>query len=147
MKFTFRFESLLAYRNHRKELAETALGRARLRLRRDREIKAQLERRHREAGDELRGLLNENGSVELLRSYADFLVVLERKAEEQDLVITRDEKEVGERLKEVLARTTESRIMENLKEKDHKAWLYDQRRKEQKALDEIAVIRHGRSLA
>ncbi len=144
MKFRFRFKSLLAYRAHRKERAEASLGRARQRLRRDREKRVALKNRFREAGEELRALLKKEGSADLLRSYADFLSDLERRMDAQERVITRREKEVHESLQEVLARTRETRIIEKLKERDREVWLHDQRRQEQKALDELAVIRHGK---
>lgn len=145
MRFRFRFESLLTYRTHRKERAEAALGRARQQLRRAREEKVELENRFSEIGEELRGLLNKGRSAHLLRSYADFLSELERKMNMQDMLIARGEKEVRDRVQEVLARSRETKIVEKLKEKDREVWLYDQRRQEQKTLDEAAVIRHGRA--
>ncbi len=144
MKFRFRFESLLTYRAHKKERAEALLGRARQSLRRAREDREAFKKRFEEAGVELRALLKKDGSAYLLRNYADFISELERKMDEQDRLIIKGEKEVSDRLQEVLARTRETRIIEKLEERDRQAWLYDQRRQEQKALDEAAVIRHGR---
>jgi flagellar protein FliJ len=145
MNFRFRFDSLLAYRTHRKERAEAALGRAVRRLNRAREEKDALKTRRQEAGNELRGLLKGEGSANLLANYADFITEMERRIHEQERVIAKRGDEMRRRLEEVLERTREARIMEKLKEKDHEAWLHEQRRQEQKELDETAMLRHGKT--
>ncbi len=145
MRFRFRFESLLTYRAHRKERSEAALGRARQQLRQAREKKVELKNRFRETGEELRDLLKKERSAHLLRTYTDFLSELERKMNTQEMVIAHGEREVRDRVQEVLARTRETKIIEKLKERDREVWLYEQRRQEQKDLDEAAVVRHGRT--
>ncbi len=144
MGFSFRFETLLAYRGHRKEQAEAALGRERRRLKRARDELDGLRDRRRKAGDELSASLGRRPVADLLRYHADFLSALKRRIEARKTDVAACERTVRDRLDEVLARTREYRIMEKLKERDYEAWLLEQRHQEQKVLDENAVIRYGR---
>lgn len=146
MKFNFRFKSLLAYRAHRQERAEAALGKARQQLNRARVKEKELTNRLEEAGEELRALLRKEAPASILKSYADFLSELERNIDAQERVIARIERDVRDCLQEVLLRTKETRIIERLREKDEAAWLYSQMRQEQKTMDETAVTRHGRTV-
>ena len=137
----------MTYRGHRKERAEVALGKARQRLRRAVETLVGLRNRRREAGEELEAFLKQKPSADLLRNHVDFLFSLKGQIQGQKKEISAREKVVRERLNEVLARTREYRIIEKLKERDYKTWLQEQRRQEQKVLDEIAVVRHGRTFS
>jgi flagellar FliJ protein len=147
MGFLFRFEALLTYRAHRKERAEVALGKARQRLRQAVETLEGLRSRRKEAGEELATFLRQKPSADLLRNYVDFLSSLKGRIQGQKKEISAREKAVRERLNEVLARTREYRIIEKLKERDYKTWLQEQRRQEQKVLDENAIVRHGRTFS
>ena len=144
MGFSFRFETLLAYRGHRKEQAEAALGRERRRLNRAQDELEGLRNRRRQSGEELSASLRQRPTADLLRYHADFLSALKRRIEARKTDVAACEQAVRDRLNEVLARTREYRIMEKLKERDYEAWLLEQRHQEQKVLDENAVIRHGR---
>jgi flagellar FliJ protein len=145
MGFSFRFESLLKYRRHRKERAEVELGRARRRLNQAREELEGLERRLQDAGGELQRCMKAGASSDKLRTHVDFVTGLEIRIQIQEAEVGRKRDEVRDRVKEVLERTREVRIIEKLEERDHRAWLREEQKREQKALDEIAVIRHGRA--
>ncbi len=147
MTFSFRFEALRTYRAHRKERAEVELGRAQKRLRQARDELEGDRSRLRETGREIQASLKEGAPSDLLKSQAEFVSGLESRIENHKKEIIRRKAEVQERRAEVLARTREARIVEKLKERDYEAWLQVQKRQEQKALDEMAVIRHGRAFA
>jgi flagellar FliJ protein len=144
MGFTFRFEALLTHRAHRKERAEIELGRARKRMREAREAVEALQGRLQETGEELQRALKGRASATLLQSHADFVSGLEARIQAREAELERCREDVRDRVKVVLERTREMQIVEKLKEKDHQSWLREEKRKEQKVLDEIAVIRHGR---
>ncbi|MCF8061221.1 MAG: flagellar export protein FliJ [Deltaproteobacteria bacterium] len=147
MGFSFRLEALLKYRAHRKERAEVELGRARKRLNEAREALEALQNRLLEAGEELRLSLRGRASANFIRSHADFVSGLERRILAGEAEVARRRGDVRDRVKEVLERTREVRIVEKLEERDHQAWLREEQRQEQNVLDEIAVIRHGRTFA
>jgi len=144
MGFSFRFEALLTYRAHRKERAEVALGKARQHLRRALDDLEALRSDQREAREELSASLRQRPSADLLLNYTDFLSALKARIRRQKEEVATREQAVRDRRNEVLARTREYRIIEKLKERDYETWLLEQRRQEQKALDEIAVVRHAR---
>jgi flagellar export protein FliJ len=58
--------------------------------------------------------------------------------------VARCENEVIEKRRVLLEKTKEFKIIERLKEKDFQKWQDQQRLEEQKRMDEIAVLRHGR---
>jgi len=144
MGFSFRFEALLTYRAHRKERAEVTLGKARKHLRRALDDLEALRTNRREACDERSASLRQRPSADLLLNYADFLSALKARIQGQEEEVAARERAVQDRRNEVLARTREYRIIEKLKERDYKTWLLEQRRQEQKTLDETAVVRHAR---
>jgi len=147
MGFSFRFEALLRYRLHRKERAEIELGRARKRLSQTRETVEALQNRQREAGEELQQALKSRASAYLLQSHADFVSGIGGRIQAQEAEVERCKEEVRDRVKVVLERTREVQMVEKLEERDRQAWLQEEQRKEQKVLDEIAVMRHGRAFA
>ena len=147
MGFSFRFEALLRYRLHSKERAEIELGRARKGLSQARETVEALQNRRRETGEELQQALKSRTSAYLLQSHADFVSGLEGRILAQEAEVERCKEDVRDRVKVVLERTREVQMVEKLEERDRQAWLQEEQRKEQKTLDEIAVIRHGRTFS
>lgn len=147
MGFTFRFEALLKYRLHRKERAEVELGRARKRLNQARERLEALQKRRQEAGKELQVALKGRASANFLQGHADFVTAFEGRIQSQKEEVDRCRDDVRDRVKTVLDRTREVQVVEKLQERDHQTWIQEELRKEQKTLDEIAVIRHGRAFS
>ncbi len=145
MGFTFRFEALLKYRAHRKERAEVALGRAQRQLLQARETLESLQNRLREAGGEIQDALKKRASAERLRNHVDFVSGLRGRIQAQEQEVTQRREDVRARMKDVVESTRNVRIVEKLKERDHQTWLQEEQHQEQKVLDEMAVIRHGRA--
>lgn len=145
MRFVFRFEALLTYRAHLKERAEVALGRARQRLRKAKQELEGLKTQHHESSGDLSLLLTGRTESELLRSHVEFLNALEGRIERQAQEVEQRQQQVREHMNIVVARTREYRIIEKLKEKDYETWRHEQNLQEQKALDESAMIRHGKA--
>jgi flagellar export protein FliJ len=144
MAFKFRYESLLVYRNHRKEKAEMDLARAMRELRISEQSLADLIQDRGRAAAELEADLGIPTDAGLMRSYVDYLSHMTDKIRAQATEVTNQEKAVQQGRKQLLLRTKEYRIMDNLKEKDRVKWMLEQERKERIRLNEIAVLRHRR---
>jgi flagellar export protein FliJ len=142
MAFKFRYESLLVYRNHLKEKAEMDLARATRELRISEQGLADLIQDRRRAVAELETDLGGAMAAGLIRSYMDYLSHMADKIRAQATDVTNREKAVQQERKQLLSRTKEYRIMENLKEKDRAKWMLEQEQKERIRLNEIAVLRH-----
>ncbi len=147
MAFSFRLEALLRYRAHRKERAETALGRARKQLLQATEALESLQARLREASEDIQGSLKGRTSAEALKNHVDFVSGLEGRIRTQEREVLGRREEVQSRTRDLLECTREVRVVEKLEERDYQAWLLEEQRREQKVLDETAVIRHGRTFA
>jgi flagellar export protein FliJ len=142
MAFKFRYESLLVYRDHLKEKAEMDLARAIRELRISEQGLADLVQDRGRAAAELETDLGSAMDAGLMRSYIDYLSHMADKIRAQATEVTNQEKAVRQERKQLLSRTKEYRIMENLKEKDRAKWMLEQERKERIRLNEIAVLRH-----
>ena len=142
MAFKFRYESLLVYRNHLKEKTEMDLARVIRELRISKQGLADLVQDRRRAAAELESDLGSAMDAGLMRSYIDYLSHMSDKIRAQATEVTNLEKAVLQERKQLLSRTKEYRIMENLKEKDRAKWMLEQERKERIRLNEIAVLRH-----
>ncbi len=142
MAFKFRYESLLVYRNHLKEKAETDLARAIEALRASEHALADFVQDRRRASAELEADLGRALGAATMRSYVDYLSYMDEKVRAQAADVAKQEIAVRRERKQLLLRTKEYRIMENLKEKDRVKWMLEQERRERILLNEIAVLRH-----
>ena len=146
MGFQFRYESLLSYRGHLKEKAEIELSRARQQL-----IQARLSlEEHKEnlrgAGQSLESVLRKKISSQELKNYSDYLSALKAKIGAQENEVKKWETVTREKLENLQTKTKRYRVIEKLKEKDFQQWNYQQQLLEQKRMDEVAVVRHGKSV-
>jgi flagellar FliJ protein len=144
MGFIFRFESLLKVRKHLKEAAEIELSKALGRLNRERLQLQSLSEDLEQAGQQFETDLRNSVPSRWLRLYADFLSGIKKRIADQQDSVARCENEVIEKRRVLLEKTKEFKIIERLKEKDFQKWQDQQRLEEQKRMDEIAVLRHGR---
>ncbi len=142
MAFKFRYESLLVYRNHLKEKAETDLARAIRALRVSEHALADLVQDRRRSAAELEADLGRALDAASMRSHVDYLSHMEDKVRAQAANVAKQGTAVQQERKQLLLRTKEYKIMENLKEKDRAKWMLEQERKERNRLNEIAVLRH-----
>ena len=142
MAFKFRYESLFVYRNHLKERAEMDLARAVRELRIGEQTLADLVQDRQCAAAKLESDLGSAMDAGLMRNYIDYLSHMADRIRAQAVEVTNQEKTVLQERKQLLSRTKEYRIIENLKEKDRAKWMLEQERKERIRLNEIAVLRH-----
>ena len=144
MAFGFKYESLLNYRQHLKEIAEVAFSKAQSELRHQEMVLEACREQLNEYSRSLGVSLKKKISSDDLKSYIDYLNGLRDKIGSQQEVVERCQVVVNEKRTTLLARTKEYRMIEKLKEKDLQKWKEKQRLLEQKTMDETAIMRHGR---
>jgi flagellar FliJ protein len=144
VNFTFRYESLLSYKGHLKEKAETDFSIAQRRLRQCRQKLEEYEKGLNLAHDAFADLLRQRVPSSLIKTYAGYIAAMETKIQSQKAVITKAEQIVAEKLRILLLKTKEYKVFEKLKERDFKQWSHQQNRTEQKEISETALLRYGR---
>ena len=144
MNFTFRYESLLSYKGHLKEKAETDFSIAQRRLRQCRQKLEEYEKGLNLAHDAFADLLRQRVPSSLIKTYAGYIAAMETKIQSQKAVIIKAERLVAEKLRILLLKTKEYKVFEKLKERDFKQWSHQQNRTEQKEISETALLRYGR---
>ena len=134
----------MIYRVHLKERAEIELSMAQSELNRQeaamRECRDQFKQGTRSLGASLTRKMPSDG----LRAYSDYLKGLEDQIARIEKAVDRCRRVVNEKRTALLTKTKECKMIEKLKEKDLQKWKEKQRLLEQKALDETAIMRHGR---
>jgi flagellar export protein FliJ len=74
-----------------------------------------------------------------------YLNGLEHQIATYEKTVAEKEAQVRDKRADLLSKTKEYKVMAKLKEKDQKRWEEKAAKEEQKILDELAVIRHGRT--
>lgn len=144
MRFRFRYESLLNYRQHLKERAEIDLARARQQLRQSMEIMEAYEKGLKESRDALDQNLKTNLPSHELQNYSDYFIGQKEKIGLAEMEIIDHERTVRQKMQILLSKTKDFKAIEKLKEKDFKKWNHQQHLDELKRINEIAIIRHGK---
>ncbi|MBN2126539.1 MAG: flagellar export protein FliJ [Deltaproteobacteria bacterium] len=144
MGFTFRFETLLKYRNHLKEKAGIELARARQQLNEAREFLLVLRGRFRESSTSFESRIRKGIASEEMKALYDYLAEMKRRIAAQETEVARRERVVKKKTEALLVRTKETRIMERLKEKDFQQWQGEQIQEERRIMNEVALVRHGK---
>lgn len=143
MGFKFRYQSLLSYREHLKEKAEIEFGMAQGQLQKARQLLESYELRLYKARISLeQGLMSHIMTSEDMATYSDYLNGMKRRIRAQKHEVSKRERIVSEKRKDLLERTKEYRIIEKLMERDHTTWKHRLSNAEQKRVDEMSVTRH-----
>ena len=144
MNFAFRYESLLSYKGHLKEKAETEFSIAQRRLRQCRQKLEEYQKDLNLVREAFAELLKQKVPSSLIKTYAGYIAATETRIQSQKAVITKAEQLVAEKLRVLLFKTKDYKVFEKLKERDFKEWNHQQHLMEQKERSEIALLRHGR---
>lgn len=132
-RFVFRLEPVLSHRERRQEEAEEALAAAR----REREESARALEGHRIVlAESLREETVDLTAALHLQFYREHLV---RRGRDLSAALDATEQAVQEKLQLLVVARQEKKALENLKEHRRQAFEAEQRRREQKVLDEIGM--------
>ena len=144
MGFKFRYEALLSFRQRLKEQAEIELAKAQKQLREARELLDLYRQRFQLASESFESRLKRPVSSGEIRSHRDYLAGLHEKISAQGVEIRKRDEVVRGKIKNLMTKTKQYKVMENLKEKDLIKWRDQQFQEEQRWMNEIAITRHGR---
>ena len=144
MGFRFRYEALLHYRGHLKEKAEIAFSKAQGRLEQARRQREGLHGQLQEGMEVLKSALKQGMSSIEFKRHTDYHAGLRIRIGAAQEDVKRCESALRERRKQLQEETTRFGVMEKLREKDLDQWKCQEKQREQKRLDEISVLKHGR---
>lgn len=144
MGFQFRYESLLNLRKHEKEKAELEYARALGDRMRAEELLRGLEGQYEEERKLFKESLFKETSGHSIRNHGDYLHSLAVKKEEQKRIIEGLQYALEKKRKELLEKEKRVKVLETLRDKDFEKWQKKQDELEQKRINELAVLRHGR---
>ena len=144
MNFKFRYNALLSYRKRLKEVAEIELSHAQLELKQNNERLLFLNKELQEAQYNLATGLKERISSSLLINCSEHINSMKIKIIRQKMMIINSEKIVEKKMKNVIEKTKQYKVIEKLREKDLKKWNYHQHLMEEKELSEAAIVRFGK---
>ncbi len=144
MRFRFRYEALLSYRKYLKEQAEIELAKANEQLRIARQDLEEMLRKYETTNKRLEQKLEKRIYGNRLQDYTNYLLALKSEMEQKASEISEWEKRVDKKRKILLQKNKEWKILDTLKERDYKKWLQEANKKEQKEINEMAIVRYGR---
>jgi len=144
MAFRFRYESLLNYRRHLKDMAQIELARSMEQLQVAKEALQSITTEYARATGAFKQSLRKGIAAQRLRSYSAYLNRLKEHISQKALQVAEWEEIVEKKRKDLLEKDKEWKIMDKLKERDFQKWSAERETKERIALNEMAVLRHGR---
>ena len=145
MKFNFRYESLLSYRQHLKEKAAIEFARAQSILRKiDENITAYKDEITKE-NDDLEKKMRETVSSNDIINHFEFIDALLIRIEIKKIERLKAEQVLSQKRKNLLEKSRQYKVFEKLRERDLEKWHHDQNQLELKEINEAAVIRHGKN--
>ena len=145
MKFRFRYESLLSYREHLKEKAAVEFAMAQSALKKiDKKILAYSDEITK-ANDDLEKKMRNTMSSNDLLNHSEFINALLIRIEIKKIERLKAEQTLVHKKKNLLEKSRQCKVFEKLKERDLEKWHHDQNQLELKEINEAAVIRHGKS--
>ena len=145
MAFRFRLQPLLDYRASREEEARLSLAREVAQLERQRRALASLGLRRQEVLAALERAKGEVMPAGRLALYFETVAGLEAAAETQARTVAAQERLVEEARRRWAAARRDLRVMERLRERAFSAWRTAERRREEREMDELVVLRFGRN--
>ena len=145
LKFKFRFESLLSYREHLKEKAAIEFARAQGVVRRIDDQIIAYSNEITKSNDDLEKKMRNTMSSNDIINHSEFINALLIRIEMKKIERIKAEQELFQKRKNLLEKSRQCKVFEKLKEKDLEKWRHDQNQLELKEINEAAVIRHGKS--
>ena len=144
MAFRFRYESLLNYRRHLKEMAQVELAKSMEQLQVAKEALQHLTTEYARTTGALGQGLRSGIAAQRLKNYSEYLSRLKEDISQKALQVAEWEEVVEKRRKALLEKDKEWKIMDKLKERDLRKWTAEREAKERLELNETAILRHGR---
>jgi flagellar FliJ protein len=145
LKFKFRYESILTYREHLKEKAAIEFAKAQSAVRKINDQIIACRDEITKANDDLEKNMRNIMSSNDIINHSEFKNALLIRIEMKKIERLKAEQAVFEKRKNLLEKSRQCKVFEKLKERDFEKWHHDQNQLELKEINEAAVIRHGKS--
>jgi len=143
--FRFRFESLLKHRRHEEELAQKQLYSAQMDLLREQEDFKRLKKERRKSIYRMENRQTGSLAPHEISLALQYIRKLSEQLARQQKNVHQAEQLTATRHQALIEAVKKRRMLEKLKENEHRLYQRDLARKDLKFMDEVAVNRHARS--
>lgn len=140
-KFAFRLQAVLGIREKMEDLKKNEFGKAVSELAAARQKKADMERQKADCIDGFRDSIATGIDPLDIRQHNQFIEKLKKMIKAQEQVIIRAEAYVEEKRAELVEAMRDRKTLEILKESDFEEFLTEEKKSEQKVVDEIVSYR------
>lgn len=142
--FKFKFESLLNHRRHEEEVAQKLLSEARMDLRREQSLLRRIKKSRREQIHQLKDLQTGALAPQEITLSLQYINQLGERLEQQQEKVHQAQQRVGQRQQALVGAVKKRKMLEKLKDTEHRRYRLEQIKNDRKFMDEVAVSRHIR---
>lgn len=146
MAYQFRLETVLSYRKSLEEQTQLKLSREHSILQGHMVRLEEIVTEKNDIVASLNNLLRSEVLASMYAFYQDSIAMKELQIEHQKTLIASQQKVVETFRNELIEKIKDRKVMERYRERDYRKYLDEQSKKEQKILDELAVLRHGKNV-
>ena len=141
--FRFSMQNILNMKEKLEDQAKNEYAQANARLLREQEKLEKIVARREEAREKLKLVLCETLSVDEIRTRENAVEVLKFYAMQQQLAVMRCGKEVEVAREKLSEAMKERKIFEKLRERAFEEFVFEEKKREQKEVDELMSYKHG----
>ena len=142
--FKFRFESLLNHRRHEEEVAQKMLFEAQINLRQEQNQLKLIKKQRRENIYQLKNIQTGALAPHEITLSLQYIEKLGEQVEHQQEKVRQAQQQVSRRQQALVSAVKKRKMLEKLKENEHRRYKTDLNKKDLKFMDEVAVNRHAR---
>ena len=143
-KFNFRLQGFLNIKEKMEEQKKNEYGKAQKKLEEEKQKKIELELRHQHLLEELRKKMQFSGiRPNELQQYNNYIAYTLEEIELQQQAIEREEIVVNQKREEVIQAMKERKMLETVKEKKYEQYLDEEKKAEQRIVDEIVSFKYN----
>lgn len=142
-RFSFRLDSILDYRRHLEKRAQRDLGNAHNEQARTKKVAKELRDKREDISKECSDETFRGIDVPSYNLYTSFLRILNQDLEKTHMSLKQGEEKIRAHEAVLKRKSIEKKSLETLKESQFKEYKLTRERAEQKAIDELIIMRRG----
>lgn len=142
-RFSFRLDSILDYRRHLEKRAQRDLGNAHNEQARTKKVAKELRDKREDISKECSDETFRGIDVPSYNLYTSFLRILNQDLEKAHMSLKQGEEKIRAHEAVLKRKSIEKKSLETLKESQFKEYKLTRERAEQKAIDELVIMRRG----
>lgn len=135
-KFSFRLDKVLDYRTKIEEVKKIEFGNAKIRLDKEMSIFNNMIDHKNKINSERNQVISKT-TINELKNYNDYLFKIKDKLMEQKISVKKAQDDTQFAREKLVDSSKNKKILENLKNRDYKKYLYNIKREEDKIIDQI----------